>query len=90
MNDALVDAFGEVATVQRGAGAVTPVRVVVLRNVQKVGDYGQVVARVNTASFINAQWEPQSGDVLVSSLGTRKVSSIEADDGFMTTVVVNA
>lgn len=89
MDSTLLDAFGEDATVQRGAGTPVPVRAFIERNVEKLGDYGQVVARVNRATFQNSQWIPQQGDVLVYSTGTRKVESIDSDDGFMTVAVLN-
>lgn len=89
MDTTLFDVFGEDATVQRGVAAAVPVRVVVERGVQKLGDYGQVIARVNTVTFNNAQWQPQQGDVLVYSSGTRKVESIDSDDGFVTVAVLN-
>lgn len=89
MDTTLLDTFGEDATVQRGTDAAVPVRVFVQRGVQKLGEFGQVVARVHTATFQNSQWEPAQGDVLVYSTGTRKIESIDSDDGFMTVAVLH-
>lgn len=89
MDDDLFAAFGEDATVQRGAAAAMPTRVVLTRGVEKLGEYGQVVARVTTAMFRNREWEPRQGDVLTSPAGVQKVGSIESDDGFVTVVVLH-
>lgn len=85
----LFDAFGQDATVQRGAAAAVDVRVVLEDGVQVLGDYGQVVGTVTQASFINDQWEPQQGDVLALASGTRKVDKIVENDGLVTTVVLH-
>lgn len=89
MDDVLFDEFGEDASVQRGTDAAVPVRVAVVRGVQKLGEFGQVIDRVTTVSFRNSQWVPQPKDVLTYSSGTRKVASIESDDGFVTMVVLH-
>jgi hypothetical protein len=89
MDLALFEVMGDDATVQRGAGMVTSVRVVVARNQAKLGEYGQVVARVTTAMFRNSEWQPQQGDVLTLSDGARKVAAIDADDGYVTTAVLH-
>lgn len=89
MDDALFAQFGDDATVQRGAGAPAAVRVVVTRNQAKLGEYGQVVARVTTAMFRNSQWQPQQGDLLTLVDGARKVASIDDNDGYVTTVVLH-
>lgn len=88
MDDVLFDELGEAATVTRGATSA-PVRVVLTRGVERLGDYGQVVARVTTAMFINSEWQPAQGDVLHLVTGDRKVDSVDADDGFVTTVVLH-
>lgn len=89
MDAVLFDEFGESVTVQRGAAAAVAVRVVLERGVAKLGDYGQVVARVTTAMFLNAEWVPLQGDVLNLATGNRKVESVSDDDGFVTTVVLH-
>lgn len=88
MDDVLFDEFGESVTVTRGA-TTAPVRVVLTRGVERLGDYGQVVARVTTAMFINSEWQPVQGDVLSLSTGDRKIDSVIGDDGFVTTVVLH-
>lgn len=89
MDDDLFAAFGDDVTVQRAAAAAVPVRVVLVRGVEKLGDYGQVVARVTTAMFRNREWQPQQGDVLTLTTGARKVDTIDSDDGFVTVVVLH-
>jgi hypothetical protein len=89
MDASLFEVMGDDATVQRGAGAPQPVRVVVTRGQAKLGDYGQVVARVTTALFRNSQWQPQHGDLLTLSDGARQVASIDADDGYVSTAVLH-
>jgi mannose/fructose/N-acetylgalactosamine-specific phosphotransferase system component IIC len=78
MDASLFEVMGDAATVQRGTGAPVPVRVVVARPVAKLGQYGQVVARVTTALFRNSEWQPEQADVLTLSDGARKVASIDA------------
>lgn len=89
MDAVLFDEFGESITVQRGADAAVPVRVVLQRGVERYGDYGQVVARVTTASFLNSEWMPVQGDVLHLATGDREVESIDNDDGKVTVVVLH-
>lgn len=90
---ALFDAFGADATVQRGADAPVPVRIVVERNVARLGEFGQVVARVDTVDMQLTQWQPQRGDVIVwtDQLGTHSkalTAEIE-DDGFVAKAVLH-
>lgn len=89
MDASLFEVMGDDATVQRGAAAAAPVRVVVSRNVERLGEYGQVVARMTTVLFRNSEWQPQQGDVLTLTDGVRKVASIDADDGYVTTAVLH-
>lgn len=89
MDDTLFAEFGESVTVQRGVAAAVPVRVVIERGVEKLGDYGQVVARVTTAMFLNSEWVPLQGDVLNLATGDRKVDEITDDDGYVTTAVLH-
>lgn len=89
MDDDLFVDFGDDATVQRGAAAAVPVRVVLTRGVEKLGDYGQVIARVTTAMFRNREWQPKQGDVLTLASGTRKVDTIDSDDGLVTVAVLH-
>ncbi|GAB3755172.1 head-tail joining protein [Lysobacter olei] len=88
MDDVLFDEFGEAVTVARGA-TTAPVRVVLTRGVERLGDYGQVVARVTTAMFINSEWQPAQGDLLHLATGDRKIESVIDDDGLVTTVVLH-
>lgn len=89
MDAALFDVMGDDATVQRGVGAPVAVRVVVTRGQEKLGEYGQVVARVTTVLFRNSEWQPLQGDLLTLTDGARKVASIDSDDGYVTTAVLH-
>jgi hypothetical protein len=89
MDDDLFVAFGDDGTVQRGAAAAVAARVVLTRGVEKLGEYGQVVARVTTAMFRNREWVPVKGDVLVVAGVTRKVDTIDSDDGLVTVAVLH-
>ena len=60
----LYAAFGKDATVTRGVAAPVKVRVVINRGTQVLGDYGQVVARVDHVLFQATQWTPQAGDIV--------------------------
>lgn len=86
-------AMGVDATVQRGAAAPVPVRIVVTRNAARLGEYGQVVARVDTVDVMLTQWQPQQGDVVAWSdhLGSHSkalTAEIE-DDGFVAKAVLH-
>jgi hypothetical protein len=89
MHDVLFDEFGEDATVQRGADAPVAVRVYIERGIEQLGEYGRVVARVTMASFLNSEWTPAQGDVLVWGSNTRTVQSVDSDDGEVTKVVLH-
>jgi hypothetical protein len=89
MDETLFAEFGEDATVQRGADAPVALRVFVERGVEKLGDYGQVIARVTTVMFRDNDWIPQQGDVVSITGSSRKVESIGMADGYVTTAVLN-
>lgn len=87
---ALFGVFGTAATVQRGADPAVPVTVVVDRNVAKLGDYGQVVQRVDRISLRNSEWVCIRGDAFViDGIGRRTVESLEDDDGLVNTAVLH-
>jgi len=91
MHTSLFDAFGVDGGVVRGTDAAVPVRVVINRNTEKFGDYGQVTGRITTADFLSAQWIPKQGDV-VTITGSGEVLKVEkkhADDGFVATAVIH-
>jgi hypothetical protein len=85
----LFDVFGRDGTIQRGNSAAVAVRVVVDVGVEQLGEYGQVVARVTTVSFLSAQFRPRQGDVLTLPEWTKPVSSVETDDGFVVKAVMH-
>lgn len=89
MDDTLFDAFGVDGSVVRGVAAPVPVRVVLTRGVERLGEYGQVVARVTTASFRNREWAPRPGDVLTVDARTRAIDDILKDDGYVAEAVLH-
>ncbi len=78
----------DTGTVRRGAAAPVAVDVVIERGVAVVGEYGQITTHVDMASFRNAQWRPQSGDMLMVNGRERKVDEVDQDDGLVTRVVL--
>lgn len=86
------DDIGVDATVQRGADAPVPVRIVVKHGRQKLGEFGQVIARQDRVDFLTAQWQPKQGDIVVwtDQLGahTRTVASPEDDNGYVAQAVL--
>ncbi len=91
MHGDLFDVFGEDATVQRGADAPVPVRVVIDRNVQRFGANGEVAGVVSVANFMLSQWSPKPGDVLslTDSAWTKKVDVVDANDGYVAQAVMH-
>lgn len=94
MHDVLFDTFGVDGTVQRGVGAAEPVRIIVNRNQEALGEHGQVVGRVTTIEVqVTDAWSPQEGDVFAwtDRLGShsRKVDKKLEDDGFVAKVVLH-
>jgi len=89
MDEALFSELGGTVTLTRAAAAPVPVQVVLTRGVAIMGEYGQIVARVTTATFRNSEWMPAPGDVLNFATGARKVDSITDDDGYVTTAVLH-
>lgn len=92
MHDAMFDTFGYDATVQRGIDAALPVRIIVNRNQEQLGDYGRVVARVTTIDMLAAQWTPQDGDVIAWTdrwgAHSQKVERPLENDGFVAKAVL--
>lgn len=60
----LYDTFGTDGTVQRGVAAAVPVRIIVDRDQEQLGEFGQVVARVDRVRCMTSQWTLQQGDVV--------------------------
>lgn len=93
MHDSLFATFGVDATVQRGAAAAVPVRIIVNRDQQQLGEYGQAVARVTTIDTRTAEWQPEQGDIFAwtDRLGahSKRVAKPLADDGFVCSAVLH-
>lgn len=89
MDDILFDEFAVDAMVARDGGTAVPVRVVIDTGVERLGEFGQVVARVDVASFRNADWPAKPGDELTIGGNTRRIDDIDADDGYVSRAVLH-
>jgi hypothetical protein len=89
MHADLFDELGQDGTVSRGVTAPVPVRVIIERGVQLLGEYGQVVETVDRASFLVAQWRPAQNDVLSVTGATRKVQRLLSDNGYVAKAVLH-
>ena len=93
MHASLFETFGVDATVARGAGAAVPVRIVVSRDQEVLGEHGQFLQRVTTVETLVAQWQPKNGDVFAwtDRLGnhSRKVDRPLENDGFVAKAVLH-
>lgn len=93
MHAALFATFGVDADVVRGTDAAVPVRIIVNRGQERLGDYGQVVARVTTIEVQVSEWTPQQGDEFTwtDRLGThtRRVDKPLDNDGFVAKAVLH-
>ena len=93
MHVSLFETFGIDATVQRGAGASVPVRIVVNRGQERIGEFGSTIGRIDTLDFLIAQWTPAQGDVVAwtDRLGahSKQVETLIANDGFVATAVLH-
>ena len=89
MHADLMAEFGEPGFVTRGTAAPVPVTVIVDRDVAVTDGYGSVVRRVDIASFLVAEWQPQSGDRLTVGAWTKSVQTLEDDDGFVAKAVMH-
>lgn len=89
----LYAAFGKDATVKRGAAAAVPVRIIVDRGQESIGEHGRVYGLIDTVSFQVAEWEPVPGDVVswTDHLGshTKTVEASLSNDGLEAKVVVH-
>ena len=93
MHADLFEEFGIDATVTRVTDEPVPVRVVIDRGIERVGEFGTVVGRVDAASFMVSQWEPAQGDLLAwtDRHGThdKRVESLLENDGFVAKAVLH-
>lgn len=89
----IYDAVGTDATVLRAPAAAVPVRIIVDRNQARIGEYGQVVARVDRVRVMVSQWALREGDVLAWSdrLGahSKAVESLDGNDGLESSGVLH-
>lgn len=88
-DDGLFAAFGVPATAQRGSDPAVDVTVVVDRGVVVLGEYGQVVGKVDKISLRNREWIAQQGDLIVIDGNSRKVDTPESDDGLVNVAVLH-
>ena len=89
MHADLMAEFGEPGFVTRGTAEPVPVTVIVDRGVAVTDGYGTVVRRVDIASFLVAEWQPQAGDRLAIGGWTKAVHTLEDDDGFVAKAVMH-
>lgn len=97
MHASLFDAFASPASVApKVGGAAVPTRMVVDEGVERIGEYGQSIGRVNTVDFLVAEYRPAPGDVVTlldevsgAPLWTKPVASIAGDDGFVAKAVLH-
>lgn len=91
----LLDVFGSDGLIVRGSDPAVPVRIVIDQGVERIGEYGQSIGRMQTASFLAVQYRPKQGDVLtlLDDLGdaqwSKPVASIDADDGYVVRAVLH-
>lgn len=88
-HDVLFAIFGEAAQVHRHLGTSVPVRVVVTFGVAELGDYGQGLARITTAKFLNREWRARAADILQLVSGSYRIDRVVFDDGLITEVVLH-
>ncbi|PZO66192.1 MAG: hypothetical protein DI635_00790 [Pseudoxanthomonas suwonensis] len=93
VHEELFELFGVDGHVRRGLDDPVPVRLVIARGVETLGEYGQVVARVTTADFLVRQWQPKQADVVTwtddHGMHTKRVDSVDDDDGYVARTVLH-
>lgn len=89
MHADVMDEFGQPGLVVRGADVPVSLNVLIDRGVAQTDDYGRVVRRVDIASFLVAEWQPQAGDRLTVGAWTKSVQTLEDDDGFVAKAVMH-
>lgn len=82
-------ALGTDATVQRGANAAVPVRVVVTDSEETTGQHSQRIGNERHLQFIKAAWDPKAGDLVTIAGVAQRVHRIVKDDGHVVEVVVH-
>lgn len=87
-DDSLFAAFGVDATAQRDVDPPVRLTVVLDRNLQLLGEYGQVVGKVDKISLRNREWVAQQGDTITIDGIDRKVDKPESDDGLVNVAVL--
>ena len=88
-HDVLFAVFGEAAQVRRPRGPTTLVRVVITYGVAELGDYGQGLARITTAKFLNSEWRARATDILLLSSVSHRIDRVVVDDGLVTEVILH-
>ncbi len=93
MHADLFEEFGVDGTATRGEADPVPVRLVIDRGVERIGEFGTVAGRVDAASFMVSQWEPRQGDLIAwtDRLGShsKRVESLMDNDGFVARAVLH-
>lgn len=89
----LYASFGVDATVQRDGDAPVPVRIIVDRGQENVGEQGRVYGLMDVVSFQSAEWVPLRGDTIAwtDRLGahSKRVETVIGDDGLESKAVLH-
>lgn len=88
-HDVVFATFAEPAHVRRGRRASVPVRVVLRQVIAELGEHSLASAPVTQVQFLNREWRPRTGDVLVLATDTRTIARVLLDDGYVTEVVLH-
>ena len=88
-HDVVFATFAEPARIRRGRRASVPVRVVLRQAIAELGEHSLAAGPVTQVQFLNREWRPRAGDVLVLATGTRTIARVLLDDGYVTEVVVH-
>lgn len=93
MHDDLFAEYGVPAQVFRVGVLIAEPRIIVDRNVARVGEFGQVIGRMDTVSSLVPEWSPREGDrvLWIDRVGAndKPVESLLEDDGFVAKAVLH-
>ena len=88
-HDVVFATFAEPARIRRGRRASVPVRVLLRQVIAEVAEHSLASAPLTQVQFLNREWRPRAGDVLVLATDTRTIARILLDDGYVTEVVLH-
>jgi hypothetical protein len=79
--------FGASGTYSKGTAAAVPMKIIIDRDVLREAEGGAYV-RQTTASFLSGQVTVAQGDRVTVGDESWRVDVLDADDGFVTTVIL--